>query len=142
MKHKKLILAGIVFAGILFLEKSDFSFWDCSLLFFPFLLGHTLWIQSSAGYNILPGRTTSIFFGWGHHLPVHDPINLLGVQWTKEFQIYEPDGDVIHKDLGAHLPEILGMDQGYFYRWETKWRGPETSWSANGNYAGQESYGI
>jgi hypothetical protein len=100
MKNKKLIIMGLVVAGILFMKKSGFSFWDCSLPFFPFLLCHTLWIQSSIGYNIQPGRTTSIFFGWGHHLPVHDPINLLGVQWTKEFQIYEPDGKVIHKDLG------------------------------------------
>jgi len=103
MKNKRLLLLGIVIAGILFLKRSDISLWDCSMLFFPFLLGHTLWIQSSIGYNIVPGRPTHIFFGWGHHLPVHDPVYLLDVQWAKEFQIYEPDGNVIHKEFDKEI---------------------------------------
>jgi hypothetical protein len=103
MKNKKLVLLGILMAGIFLLKKSDGSFWDFSMMLFPLVLGHTLWIQSSIGYNILSGRTTNIFFGWGHHLPVHDPIYLLGVQWTKEFQLYEPDGNVIHKEFGQEV---------------------------------------
>ncbi|MGB9630344.1 MAG: DUF4198 domain-containing protein, partial [Thermodesulfobacteriota bacterium] len=99
MKTKKVILIGVVLAGLFFLRQSDFSLWDYLFLLSPFIVGHTLWIQSSIGYNIQPGRTTTIFFGWGHHLPIHDPIYLLGVQWAKEFQIYEPDGNVIHKEL-------------------------------------------
>lgn len=68
-------------------------------LSFPFVLGHTLWIQSSIGYNIMPGRKTNIFFGWGHHLPVHDPICSLGKQWVKDYTIYEPDGNIIHEEI-------------------------------------------
>ena len=68
-------------------------------LSFPFMLGHTLWIQSSIGYNILPGRKTNFFFGWGHHLPVHDPICSLGKQWVKEYTVHEPDGSIIHESI-------------------------------------------
>jgi hypothetical protein len=68
-------------------------------LSFPFMLGHTLWIQSSIGYNILPGRKTNFFFGWGHHLPVHDPICSLGKQWVKEYTVHEPDGAVIGESI-------------------------------------------
>jgi hypothetical protein len=72
---------------------------DIMALSFPFVLGHTLWIQSSIGYNIMPGRKTNIFFGWGHHLPVHDPICSLGKQWVKDYTIYEPDGTIIHEKI-------------------------------------------
>ncbi len=75
------------------------SLMDIIKLSFPFVLGHTLWIQSSIGYNIMPGRKTNIFFGWGHHLPVHDPICSLGKQWVKDYTIYEPDGTIIHEKI-------------------------------------------
>jgi hypothetical protein len=105
MKNKKWMLLGILIAAVLFLNKSDTSLWDCLLMSFPFILGHTLWIQSSIGYNVLPERPTHIFFGWGHHLPVHDPIHSLGVQWVKEFFIYEPDGNVINEKIEGDIKE-------------------------------------
>lgn len=92
-------LLGIaVFRTLLFAEVPD-GLIEIMDLCFPCLLGHTLWIQSSIGYNIMPGRKTNIFFGWGHHLPVHDPICSLGKQWVKEYTIYEPDGNVINEAI-------------------------------------------
>ena len=105
MKNKRWLLLGAFIIGIVLLIKSAASAGNHFLLLFPFVLGHTLWIQSSIGYNVLPGRPTHIFFGWGHHLPVHDPIHLLGVQWVKEFQIYEPDGNVITEKINGDIKE-------------------------------------
>ena len=76
---------------------------------FPFILGHTLWIQSSIGYNVLPERPTHIFFGWGHHLPIHDPIVSLGKQWVKEYTVHEPDGNIIHEELDGEQGGFLNI---------------------------------
>ena len=92
------------------------SHWDYGSLFSP-VLGHTLWIQSSIGYNIMPGRKTNIFFGWGHHLPVHDPICSLGKQWVKEYTIYEPDGNVINEAIDG---EKNGGFMNIPYVWRRK----------------------
>jgi len=94
-----LLLLGVsVVKKVLFIEVPE-SLIEIMGLCFPFVLGHTLWIQSSIGYNIMPGRKTNIFFGWGHHLPVHDPICSLGKQWVKDYTIHEPDGDIIHEAI-------------------------------------------
>ncbi|MBW1825149.1 MAG: DUF4198 domain-containing protein [Deltaproteobacteria bacterium] len=103
MKEKRVVLLGILLAAIGMLFKdSEMSLWDYSLML---VFGHTIWIQSSIGYNILPGRKTNIFFGWGHHLPIHDPIKILGVQWVKDFHIYEPDGKVIQQKISEDIEE-------------------------------------
>lgn len=99
MKNKKLMLLGILIAGIFIWKCAGAASSENPLMFLPIIFGHTLWIQSSVGYNFSPGRKTHIFFGWGHHLPVHDPIQLLGVQWVKEYKIYEPDGNIIHEKI-------------------------------------------
>lgn len=119
MKHKKLIFLGVLIAGALFLPESEASSDNYILKFIPLLFCHTLWIQSSVGYNVLQGRSTHIFFGWGHHLPIHDPIHLLGVQWVKEFQIYEPDGNIVHEKIDGDIKE------GHFpyYRYECEKEG-------------------
>lgn len=57
MKHKKWILLGLLIAGTLFLPESEVSSGNYFLKFVPLLFCHTLWIQSSIGYNILPGRS-------------------------------------------------------------------------------------
>ena len=117
MSNKRFFLLGTLVAGIVvLLRNSDWSLWDYSLMF---ALGHTLWIQSSIGYNVLPDRPTHIYFGWGHHLPVHDPVTLLGVQWVKEFQIYEPDENIINEKLKEE------SEDGYFpyYRYVCKKEG-------------------
>jgi uncharacterized GH25 family protein len=103
MKEKRVVLLGILLAviGMLF-KDSELSLWDYA---FMLVFGHTIWIQSSIGYNILPGRKTNIFFGWGHHLPIHDPIKLLGVQWVKDFHLYEPDGKVVHQKISEDIEE-------------------------------------
>ena len=93
-----LLLGMSVINKVLMIEVPE-SLIEIMGLCFPFVLGHTLWIQSSIGYNILPGRKTNIFFGWGHHLPVHDPICSLGKQWVKDYTIHEPDGDTIHETI-------------------------------------------
>jgi hypothetical protein len=100
MMNKRVILLGILIAGIFFLTKPEVFSLDSPFMFFPFIFGHTLWIQSSAGYNFGPGRKTHLFFGWGHHLPVHDPIQILGKQWVNEFRICEPDGNIIQETFG------------------------------------------
>jgi len=101
MKNKKLFMLAVLIGigGMLLFKKNLDSASDFIFLCFPVLLCHTLWIQSSIGYNILPGRKTNIFFGWGHHLPVHDPISSLGKQWVKKYSICEPDGTIVH----AHI---------------------------------------
>lgn len=93
------LLFGITLLKKVLLIEVPESLTEIIELSFPFVLGHTLWIQSSIGYNIMPGRKTNIFFGWGHHLPVHDPICSLGKQWVKDYTIYEPDGKIIHEKL-------------------------------------------
>ena len=93
------LLFGLALLKKVLLIEFPESLTDIMQLSFPFVLGHTLWIQSSIGYNIMPGRKTNIFFGWGHHLPVHDPICSLGKQWVKDYTIYEPDGTIIHEKL-------------------------------------------
>ncbi len=103
MKAGKLFCL-VLIAGIYMVKKSFFpeaadSETDKILLYIPFFFCHTLWIQSSIGYNIPSGRKTNIFFGWGHHLPVHDPVFSLGKQWVKDYKIYEPDGNVIHGNI-------------------------------------------
>ncbi len=106
MKKRKLFiimgLIGVGVAGMLLINKNLDTIPGLMFLGFPFLLCHTVWIQSSIGYNILQGRKTNIFFGWGHHLPVHDPICSLGKQWVKRYSIYEPDGNVIHNDIDGN----------------------------------------
>jgi hypothetical protein len=92
-------LLGITLLKKVLLIEVPESLIEVMELSFPFVLGHTLWIQSSIGYNIMPGRKTNIFFGWGHHLPVHDPICSLGKQWVKDYTIYEPDGNIIHEEI-------------------------------------------
>ena len=92
------LLAVSIFALLMSAEVPD-PLMEILGLCFPFMLGHTLWIQSSIGYNVPPGRKTNIFFGWGHHLPVHDPICSLGKQWVKEYTIHEPDGTIIHDTI-------------------------------------------
>ncbi len=90
-----LLLAGaLTVKKLLFADTSD-SHTEQMLMLVPFFFCHTLWIQSSIGYNIKPERKTNIFFGWGHHLPVHDPVFSLGKQWVKDYSIFEPDGNVI-----------------------------------------------
>jgi len=106
MKKRRLfIIIGLVGAGVagmLLINKNLDTVPGLMFFCFPFLLCHTVWIQSSIGYNILQGRKTNIFFGWGHHLPVHDPICSLGKQWVKKYSIYEPDGNIIHKDIDGN----------------------------------------
>ena len=93
------LLLGISLVKKFLLIEVPESLIEIMELSFPFVLGHTLWIQSSIGYNNMPGRKTNIFFGWGHHLPVHDPICSLGKQWVKDYTIYEPDGNIIHEEI-------------------------------------------
>jgi hypothetical protein len=104
VKEKKLMvlgtMVGIFLVKVLLFTDAPGSLTELVFLCFPFLVGHTLWIQSSRGYNLEPETKTNIFFGWGHHLPVHDPVYLLEKQWAKDYTIYEPDGNVIHGELG------------------------------------------
>jgi hypothetical protein len=92
-------LAGVAILALIISADIPDSLIEFLGLGFPLLLGHTLWIQSSIGYNLPPGRKTNIFFGWGHHLPVHDPICSLGKQWVKEYTVHEPDGNIIHDSI-------------------------------------------
>jgi hypothetical protein len=123
MERKKLLvvvtLSAILIVKLVLLADSSTSLMDVAAVCFPFLLGHTLWIQSSIGYNIPPGRKTNFFFGWGHHLPIHDPVFSLGKQWVKEYWIHEPDGNVIHEQLDksntgfAHIPYEIEKEGTY-----------------------------
>jgi hypothetical protein len=105
MKREKILYFGLLalilaIKKIIFTESHD-SLTEQMICCVPFFFCHTLWIQSSIGYNIMPGRKTNFFFGWGHHLPVHDPVFSLGKQWVKEYTIYEPDGNIINANIDA-----------------------------------------
>ena len=64
MKRRLLLVVGslvgiAVLRTVLFTEAPDILI-EIMDLCFPCLLGHTLWIQSSIGYNVMPGRKTNI----------------------------------------------------------------------------------
>ena len=103
MRNKKLgsflLIAVAVIVRKLFFDDTTHMPAEQVFMLVPFFFCHTLWIQSSIGYNIMPGRKTNLFFGWGHHLPIHDPVFSLGKQWVREYCIHEPDGNVIKETI-------------------------------------------
>ncbi|HIE27199.1 TPA: DUF4198 domain-containing protein [Candidatus Poribacteria bacterium] len=55
---------------------------------------HTLWVQSTRYYIESGGESgtkATMFFGWGHRIPLDDPI---AAEKIKLVELYEPDGKV------------------------------------------------
>lgn len=74
-------------------KKQIFTFIPTVFLFWAFLLSaaqaHSIYIQSSR-YHVSSGKSSPLFFCYGHHIPIDDGVRANKLKYIK---IFSPDGE-------------------------------------------------